>query len=487
MSDVKFTGSSDFGKVKKDYDDLARRTARLEAENKKLNATAEKQSKAYGRARKEAGGLMTSLQGFLGIASTAGMVTSVVDQLGKALQFAKEESDKAKQSLTEWEDPASRLLQISTSAKDFDSLIAKADAASKKYGVDRQQAMRVLFSARSEGWEGSYEKLLAGRQVLGDVEAGATVAGQIPGLFPTANVKPMEAVNMVLKAAQQSRLDFAEVASAAPMISQGAALAGSSPEETLALAAVMASRTKSGKQSADLGKAFGTRVGITPELQGLGIVGAFKKLRDEFSAEQRGEFLGESQELNVFYQLMQEELGRVETQTGLIAQARASTGTRGSVIQQRMGWAAKNERMAALMAQQQARQELDIGREGQFGASAAEREAAINRARAAQQGGGLAERFWGGRAGQAAEMLQLDADLAGMAVTAAGEAGTTRSAATAVAQSVGGAGAGSVFGALISATHKLIGSNERQTKEVKRLAGRSGANAARADAAISIE
>jgi len=347
--------------------------------------------------------------------------------------------------------------------------------------------MRVLFSARSEGWEGSYEKLLAGRQVLGDVEAGATVAGQIPKLFPTADVKPMEAVNMVLRAAKESRLNFAAVARAAPAISQGASLAGSSPEETLALASVMASRTATGKQSADLGKAFGTRVGITPGLQGLGIVGAFKKLRDEFSAEERGEFLGESQELNVFYNLMKEELSRVETQTGLIAQARAATGTSGSFLQERMRWAAANPRMAALMAQQQARQELDIGREAQFGASAAEREAAINRARAAQQGGGLAERFWGARAGQAAEMLQVDAGLAGMAVTAAGEAGTTRSAATAVAQSVGGAGAGTVFGALISATHKLIGSNEQQTKEVKRLAGRSGANAARADAALSIE
>ena len=54
MTDVKFTGSSDFSKVKKDYEDLARHTAKVEAENQKLKRTTEQGGQVAKRAHQSA-------------------------------------------------------------------------------------------------------------------------------------------------------------------------------------------------------------------------------------------------------------------------------------------------------------------------------------------------------------------------------------------------------------------------------------------------
>lgn len=65
MADITFTGESDFSRVKKDYDDLSRRTAKLESENYRLRNTVESQAGSHQRVRREQGSMFDSGMGKL--------------------------------------------------------------------------------------------------------------------------------------------------------------------------------------------------------------------------------------------------------------------------------------------------------------------------------------------------------------------------------------------------------------------------------------
>jgi tetrahydromethanopterin S-methyltransferase subunit G len=184
MSNVKFTGEADFRQVERSYEELARRTAKVEAENAKLKQRVTEQGGAYDKTRTKAGGLMNSLKGFLPIASVVGGVTMAAQQLGAAMQFVQQETEKAKSSMMGMQDSSRVLNQVARDTKDFQQLQTRADDAAERYGVDRDVAANVLFSARSEGWEQDYESVIASNQVVDPIAARRESPVKSPGCSP---------------------------------------------------------------------------------------------------------------------------------------------------------------------------------------------------------------------------------------------------------------------------------------------------------------
>jgi chromosome segregation ATPase len=155
------------------------------------------------QAASKKGGAMRSLGSQLATLA-AGYVswTAILNVAGKALEFVRQETEKAKQSQDGLVDSRRRLAQVATSEDDLAAMLERADQAAMKFGVDRKKAQEVMFSARSEGFEQDYEMILQNSTVVCP-NAAAGVAGQVPGLFKqTEDISSEQAISGTLAAAQ---------------------------------------------------------------------------------------------------------------------------------------------------------------------------------------------------------------------------------------------------------------------------------------------
>lgn len=318
---------------------------------KKTKRTAEETGKSFEQAGKSheksfgaaaAQQLVTYAAGFASIQGGIQLVTNAFRQL-------KQDQDAALTSTRSIFEEMRRLNQVATDAKDLQQLNQRSDALAAQHGVDRAAVRRVMFSARSEGFESAVPQIIAASQVF-NPEAQATVAGQVPGLLPGSNLSPIEAIDMTAAAGRQSRLNFEQMAAGLPISAEGGAVLGASAEEIMATHSVLASRFKSGETAGDRMKAISIKMGISedPRLQGRGLLGGFAALRDEFSDEERGKFLGDSTELNAVYKILGEEFERIKQIQDKVTAARAASGTADSELAQGIARASSDPAMVAL-------------------------------------------------------------------------------------------------------------------------------------------
>ena len=193
-------------------------------------------------------------------ASAAGVAGVAIGVIRAGWETINEEQQKGLDALKATQDSSRALLQISDTAEEFNSLKSQAQVLSSSSGVPLERVEGVLFSAVSEGFRDAVPDIIAANQVV-DVNSAAGVAGQVPALFQGA-IGSLEAVDLTLKAARDSRLNFEQIAKSLPQAAEGAAVAKATPEETLAVLSVLASRFKSGDVDADRIKAFATKVVI---------------------------------------------------------------------------------------------------------------------------------------------------------------------------------------------------------------------------------
>lgn len=295
--------------------------------------------------------LASTIRGYVSLASAVNIVTD-------ALRFQKEEQQQATEGMRNLLDPNRALAQVARGDEDLQALLKQADAIAQTRGVDRAAARRLVFSARSEGFEGALGEIAKNAIVI-DPEAQGIVAGQVPSLFK-GKISSTEAINATLVAAEASRLNFESLARALPTAAQGAAPSGSSPAETLSLLSVLASRFKSGDEAATAIKGFGAKVAIDPELAGKGIVGAFRELQ-KMPESAREEFLKENEQLNSVYAILTEEVGTVEERAARIAEEIRIAGTDASLIAKKRATAQKE--FGSIQRIEASRQAVEITRE----------------------------------------------------------------------------------------------------------------------------
>ena len=111
-----------------------------------------------------------SLVGAGGVTAALGIVTAAFSDMEKQV-------DESIQKFRGLGDTRRSLAQVARGGQDFQQLIDRADRATS-FGITRQQAQNVLFSARSEGFEDSFEKIARASTII-DPEAQARVAGRI--------------------------------------------------------------------------------------------------------------------------------------------------------------------------------------------------------------------------------------------------------------------------------------------------------------------
>lgn len=264
----------------------------------------------------------------------------------------------------------------------------KADTLAARYGMGREESRNLLFSARSEGFEGALDFIGAASVSIAP-ESQATVAGQVPGLFKGQNVTPAEAINAVLAGAQSSRLNFEDLTRAIPTLAASAAPGGSSFEETVGSLSVLASSFKTGEQAADRLSALAAKTNLDPTLSGLGLTESVRTLRDVYTPEQRAEFLGASKELNEAYNAFVANFDAIQQRTGQITAARATAGTDASPVADAIRTVMTDPKAAAAINAKRDELNLEIERENRRAVAEANRQAATDRALLAAERSGV--------------------------------------------------------------------------------------------------
>jgi hypothetical protein len=311
--------------------------AQADAQIAALDKVAAAKAKAHEdseKARNQVNGLVSdSLRGFAEMATGVGLVTAATMKLTEAFALVKKAKDDALQNQQGLSESNRRLVQVSNSPEDLANMQKRADDAAMATGVSRDVARQVLFSARSEGFESSFEGILASNEVL-DPMAASTVAGKVPALFG-GKIGSMEAVSLGLRAAKDSNLNFEQMATSLPTAAEGGALVGASPEELFAVQGVLASRFKSGDTAADRIKSFSSSAGIDERMSGKGIIGAFDTI-SAMSDEERTEYLGKNQELNAVFKILGEEMPKIKKQLSVLEKERADFAAGGGALREQI-------------------------------------------------------------------------------------------------------------------------------------------------------
>jgi hypothetical protein len=313
--------------------------------------------------------LDTMKAGLISYASGLASVAGAVGVIQMAWQQVRKEQEAGLTQLQRTQGQDRRLLQISGSAQEFDQLRSQADQLASQFGVDRAVVREVIFSAVSENFRDAVPAIIAASQVI-DPQSAAGVAGQAPALFK-GTIGALEAVNLTLKAALASRLDFEQIARSLPQAAEGGSIAKATAEETLAVLSVLASEFKSGETAADRIKMFATRAGISEEFAGQGIVAVVEQLQ-AMDDKARRKYLGDSQELNVAYVKLAGNIDLIKQRIAEFEQERVAFAAGGGLLAQQVGIAGGDSRSIALINEARSRQALEaaqVGASGQTGAA----------------------------------------------------------------------------------------------------------------------
>lgn len=435
-----------------DQQTYARATAHTAAELAKADRAAEGLADSTKQTASSSATAGLSLQGLKDTA--LGAVTAfagakglqmAIDIYRQSLQFAREETDKATGSLESLADSKRRLNQISETAQDLDAFETQADERAAKFGVDRAAVRQLQFSASSEGFEGSTDEMLASRFVV-DPQSAATVAGQMPALFKGA-INPIQSINATLAGAANSRLDFEQLSRVMPTVVAGASGVGGSPEEAISSISVLASEFKSGESAADHIKAFGVKASLDEEkrFDGLGLLGTVEKL-SSMSDDERQDFLGNSQEINLAFRKLRDNLELIRSRQETIRQAIDTAGTDQSVLATKranaMDLSTKQGRKnAGQLAADRARIAREIANEDQLATTGNTTNAAVDTELAKLKGDDRStfDQFVAARAGDTAGLLRVGPGATQAATRAGADLGrqTRYTAATAMIPGMG--------------------------------------------------
>ncbi|MEO1529945.1 MAG: hypothetical protein AAFX06_31405 [Planctomycetota bacterium] len=384
------------------------------------------------------------------MAATWLSVNAVVGTYTRLLERARDAARESVETLLDTTDGNQKLLQVAEDADDFEKLTDKADELASKYGIAREQARNLVFSARSEDFEDDLDFIArnAGNRVI-DTQAQATVAGRAPALFQNEDLSGRETINATLVAAKQSNLDFEQIARVLPSVAASAAQTEATFDESVGALSVLAGQFKSGEQGADRIAALAARLNLDTgedaeteqeflarlkkrdgakrrdgesvsqfesrlledaesagierrsgreSLADQGLVRAVRRLRDDFTEEQRRDFLGESKEVNEAFANFANRLEEIEARTDLVRQAREATGTDQSATAQRNAIAEQSLQISAVRNKIAAENAAEIEGERQLAIREAERQAKEARTIAEQRARGDSEVVIQGRA-----------------------------------------------------------------------------------------
>lgn len=283
-----------------------------------------------------------------GWVSVAGGIAGVAE----AMRTMQATNEAALDSLLGVQSGDRRLLQIADSenGESYKELRGEADRLAMDHGITRAEARNLVFSSRSEDFAGATDFISKNHQAI-DPAAAAVVAGSVPGLFPSEGIKPEQAINVMLRAAAESKADFEELTAAAPLVAEGASMGdGVKFTEAVGFLSALAGSFSTTQVAGGRLKTLFSKMGLDravretdadgnvtferDSLASLTGVQGIEKIRD-WPEEKRRDFLGENAELNGIYTVALKMLPEVKARVKVTAEEYDLAFTDNSTIAKR--------------------------------------------------------------------------------------------------------------------------------------------------------
>lgn len=313
MANVVVEMSGDEGRLWKSYQKIIDQSKKLDDSTRRIKQTSQDTNRQM---EQTFGQQAVSRLG----AYVAGFATvnTAVRMFGSAMAAAKAETDMAIASVDALVESRRRLLQVSegTSGANNQAMNTFADQLSM-IGITRKAARDIVFSAKSEGYRGGEAQIsrMAAANFL-TPESAARAAGQVRGIYDK-QITPMQAITGVHEAAFQSRLDIEQYLASFPKLASGGQIAGSTPEETMAIAGYVATKNE---RAAEYVATMAGQLAIQKDFKGLGIMGMTSKLEGMPEAN-RQKVLGTGKETNQAYMWLSQGKDIIAERTKDIASA----------------------------------------------------------------------------------------------------------------------------------------------------------------------
>ncbi len=222
-----------------------------------------------------------------------------------------------------------KLASIFPSPESLRAAIKEADEVALRFGLDRDASKQLYFDAESQGFRSDFRQVARNSLVLG-VQGASEAAGGIREQFP--GVTTAESSNILLKAAQTSKLDPEQFVRSSPDAAQAGRTIGASIEETFAIQSQLANLKKSGQEAATSMRAF-ARVARKEGFAGEGFMTAISKFR-ELDEESFNKVIGGNQEALEGMRDIEFLSKSISTVQGGLVKARAASGTENSTVMQ---------------------------------------------------------------------------------------------------------------------------------------------------------
>jgi len=366
-------------------------------------------------------------------------VSNMVALVKDGLSGVRQEQEGSLRSLMSQGAPEKRLAQVATSGADLDAMISKADQIAMETGMPREQAKQLVFSARSEGFEGDLDMIARGSSVF-DASSQAKLIGTLGTAFKSEGLSGEQRMSAILTSASLSKFDAETMGAAVEKSAVAATNAGADMAETMAINAIMANVV--GAPAGDRSKAFASQVFMKDDLRGKGFIESVKALRAMSDAE-RKDLLGGSTEVIEAYSVINNNMAEAESLYAALKTDETETAAGRGTFRQRQSVVEASprfqERQRVLAAQN--RQEIANEREKAAGEARFKAEEATARARATEAGSSPFLGVLGSQLAESARYLGAGPDRAAGAssILAGDDLGRLQRVASAMAQGQGDA------------------------------------------------
>lgn len=262
------------------------------------------------------------------LASYAAGFTSIHTAIRLATTLMREyrqEQERAVAETENLEEARKRLREVARGPSDLAVMEARADYLAGMYGITRVQARQIKFAARSTGFEGPAEELIARGAATYNVETMTKVAGNLP-LIMREQINATQALNAAAVASEMSAANFEAIAENLATVAEGGMQAGADPAEVIASLSALTSIFKNPETAAQRLNRFYARLSMIPELQGMGGVEAAQAL-EAMPEQKRDKLLGEAIQVRAAYVALRDFADLVKERTAIVQQQFGVAGT----------------------------------------------------------------------------------------------------------------------------------------------------------------
>ena len=399
---------------RRDMESIVKALGELDDEAAIVAANAANDLKKVGKAGNQAFG-PGAIEKVKAFATAWISVSAAVGMVRTAMAAVGEEQKAALSSLQSQALPERRLAQIAADPGDLDAMINKSDELAKRYGIARDAARELVFSAKSEGFYEDIDFVARASRVV-DTASSSKLAGSLGRLFAGEGLNIEQRLSAVLAAAGTSAFDFETVGANVQKSASTTMAAGADMAETLAANATLANMI--GDTAGDRIKAFASMASMKPELAGKGLIGSVEAIT-AMDEETRKKTLGGSMEVNEAYRLMRDAMTDLKTMTAAVRSDLQATGQGGGSLLGKIGIAEGSDRFRQRESVARATIRKEIADERALAADEAnyQAKAAEARARATEAGENQTLGALGSMAGATARAVQVDSDRASTLVS----------------------------------------------------------------------